>query len=108
MEVEREIADMKASKEQALIDLKRDMRRQSDIIQQKYDALKVCFTKLRPGLLMIGEEYKQLRAMCKQFPSILNKAIEDTKTEVRACPYFIISLLWYCYVSGFVQNTVYN
>lgn len=83
VEVEREIAEMKASKEQALLDLKRDMRRQSDIIQQKYDALKVCFTKLRPGLLMIGEEYKQLRAMCKQFPSILNKAIEDTKTEIQ-------------------------
>lgn len=81
-EVEQEIIAMKKDKENALSDLKRDMRRQSDIISHKYEALRTCFTRLRPGLLMIGEEYKQLRALCKQFPAMLNKAIEETKKEV--------------------------
>ncbi|XP_071813109.1 uncharacterized protein [Apostichopus japonicus] len=82
-EVEQEINAMKKDKEDALSDLKKDMRRQSDIISHKYEALRTCFTRLRPGLLMIGEEYKQLRALCKQFPAMLNKAIEETKKEIQ-------------------------
>ncbi|XP_072169012.1 uncharacterized protein [Diadema setosum] len=83
-QMEEEIRVLEDTKEEELRQTREEAEQRSSFLLQKYTAMRTRFQQLRPGLLMIAEEYQQLRSMCSQFPTMLSQAIEDTKREIGA------------------------
>lgn len=81
-QMEEEMKCLEEAKDEEIIRTKEAAEQESSFIFQKYSLMRTRFNQLRPGLLMIAQEYQQLRSMCSQFPLMLSKAIEDTKNEV--------------------------
>ncbi|XP_054748259.2 kinesin-like protein KIFC3 [Lytechinus pictus] len=83
-QMEEEMKCLEEAKDEEIQRTKETAEEETSFIFQKYSLMRTRFNQLRPGLLMIAQEYQQLRSMCSQFPLMLSKAIEDTKNEIGA------------------------
>ena len=81
-EMDDKLMEMEQSKIEAIAQARLEAEEETDELKQRYQNIKSKFATLKPGILRIAQEYKQLRTLCSQFPRMLRNAIQQTKDEV--------------------------
>ncbi|XP_070574041.1 kinesin-like protein KIFC3 isoform X3 [Ptychodera flava] len=82
-EFEHDLIKLEASKQEAIQELKLDAQQNNEMLNRRLSLMRVRFSQIRPGLLDIAEEYKNLRKICSQFPKIIRATIQHTKNEIQ-------------------------
>ena len=84
-EMEDKVMEMEQKKLEAVEQIRAEAEEETRTLKLRYQAIKTQFALLKPGILRIAQEYRQLRKLAAQFPTLLKNAIQHTKEEVR-CP----------------------
>ncbi|XP_077982296.1 kinesin-like protein KIFC3 [Glandiceps talaboti] len=82
-EFEYELTKVEASKEESIQQIQLESVQTTEELKSRLMTMKIRFSQIRPGLLDIAEEYKNLRKICSQFPKIIRATVQHTKNEIQ-------------------------
>ncbi|XP_072024813.1 kinesin-like protein KIFC3 [Amphiura filiformis] len=81
-EMDDKVMELEQSKLEAIEETRQAAEQETQELKTRYHNIRSKFSTLKPGILHIGNEYKQLRSLCAQFPTLLKNAIQQTKDEI--------------------------
>ncbi|XP_033117249.1 kinesin-like protein KIFC3 [Anneissia japonica] len=81
-QTEEQVEELLLSKEEAIAENEAESEEKVRMMQDRFDSMHRKFQEIRPGLLDLAKEYKQLRQLCSKFPTMLANAIQKTKQEI--------------------------
>ncbi len=94
-EMDDKVMALEQSKLEAVAEVQQQAELETQELKVRYHTIKSRFSTLKPGIVHIAQEYKQLRSLCAQFPTLLKNAIQQTKEEVSRQDLMIIYTIWW-------------